>query len=207
MSKIPIHHYQILIKHGDRRGHTISGKPEDDCHFGTKAIDEEEEDIYTGEFINMGKTEKDNPNLWFLKRKSKDTYVFLKDYKPKIKKLDSEILYLDNHIKYLDLEMKSREKKWNQLTKQLINQLTKPLDIINGILNDLKYGKEEQNKRIEKLEKEKKELNDKVDELAQVVSFHEVDERGWDERIEKLEEQMLNVLNPPLKPELKNPFD
>ena len=195
MSKIPIHHYQILIKHGDTRGQTISGKPEDNYHMGTKAIDEEEEDIYTGEFINIQKTEKDNPNLWFLKRKSKDTYVFLKDYKPKITEIITRLGRLEFQFGHLrknkrkeDKELRrrigEREKNlYDEIGKRNDNILNSILPLIRDLKTEWKIEKEQLIEKIEKLEEE---------------AF---------EKIEKFEEDILNLKNPPLKPELKNPFD
>ena len=152
MSKIKINHIQGFAMSGPRVGKTsscrIGHRP--DCNFDKPdGIDEEEEEIYTGEWID--KTDGDHSILWFLKRKSKDTYVFLKDYKPKITEIITRLGRLEFQFGYLRKNKRKEDKEWRRSISEREKLLT--------------------------------------------------------ERIEKLEEQMLNVLNPPLKPELKNPFD
>ena len=84
-------------------------------------------------------------------RKSKDTFVYLKDYKLKIreinKKQNKDTNNLDNHIRHIHGEIQRERNLW-------------------------------------RLEKEE-----------------------FEERIEKLERQIYDLLNPPIKPVLKNPFD
>ena len=111
----------------------------------------DEDKIYTGEWKYIG-TPGDmayRPDNIF--RKSKDTFVYLKDYKLKIreinKKQNKDTNNLDNHIRHIHGEIQRERNLW-------------------------------------RLEKEE-----------------------FEERIEKLERQIYDLLNPPIKPVLKNPFD
>ncbi len=111
------------------------------------------EKIYTGEFwiSNSQDCRYTQHRIVPIKRESKDTFVFLKDYKLKIREINNnqkrDTSNLDNHIRHIHGEIKRERNLW-------------------------------------RLEKEE-----------------------LDERIEKLERQIYDLLNPPIKPVLKNPFD
>jgi len=105
----------------------------------------DEEKINTGEWYYL-----DNYPEKVI-RKSKDTFVFLKDYKLKIREMKNQqkndTSNLDNHMRFLHGEIQRERNLW-------------------------------------RLEKEELE-----------------------ERIKSLERMFCDLLNPPIKPKLKNPFD
>ncbi len=166
-----------------------------------KALDEtdvDEDDIYTGEFVDKTSYYENgefrcSPKYQFLKRKSKDTYVFLKDYKPKIKKIDSDIIHLEKNVESINGKMRYRDIK----RKTEKEEFDKEIDVVNGLVNDLKYEMEEKNELLE----------EQKDTINKLQSFMLLLRKDFNEKIEKLEKKVYNLENPPLIPELKNPFD
>ena len=197
MTEIQTHHSTTFHHRGSSRGKTLGF-----IHTGNtfkrgdneRFIKVDDDEIYTGEFVD--KTPYDshgnpsqNPMIEFLKRKSKDTYVFLKDYKPKIKKIDSVIFHLEKNVKSINAKLYYRD----MIRKTEKEDYNKEIDVVNGVVNDLKYEIEEQKEIIE-------EQNETLVKIQQLVLVQ-------NEKIEKLEKKVYNLENPPLLPELKNPFD
>ena len=212
MNKLKISHTITSTDSSDKRSHSVASTSKMLYGIGATnsqrlAVDEadvDEDDIYTGEFIDkthyVNGTFYSNPTYHFLKRKSKDTYVFLKDYKPKIKKLDSDIFHLEKNVTSLIEKMRYRDKK----SKTEKEDFNKEIDVVNGVVNDLKYENEEKNEKIEKLEKENDEQNEIIVKLQSVVSGLE---KKFSDEIEKLNRKVYDLENPPLIPQLRNPFD
>ena len=109
----------------------------------------DEERIYLNEWIvdDWGRNKKPYNPI----RKSKDTFVFLKDYKPRITDILTRLHKVECHLNYY-IKMKAKIAK-----------------------------------EFRRRGKERKRL--------------------LNERMEKLEKEVYDLKNPPLNPELQNPFD
>ena len=198
MTEIQTHHSTSFI-------YNCIGNSNSYIHTGTRNggtgrryVKVNDDEIYTGEFVD--KTPYDalgnpsqNPRIEFLKRKAIDTYVFLKDYKPKIKKIDSVISHLEKNVKSFNVKFYYRD----MVRKKDKEEFNKEIDVVNGLVNDVKYDMEEQ----------KELLEEQKDTINKLQSFILLIRKDFNEKIEKLEKKVYNLENPPLIPELKNPFD
>jgi len=152
------------------------------------------EKIYTGEFWirNSQDCRHKHHQIVPIKRESKDTFVFLKDFKLKMRDIEngqSQLLGYHNtrygESQIVKEEFNERLGKLEKVAGEM-KKMEKDLNVEIDEFNGLTWEIDVQNKRIEKLEKEKEEQN---------------------EKIEKLEKLVFNLINPPLKPKLINPFD
>ena len=226
MNKLKISHTITSTDSSDKRSHSVASTSKmlygigatNSQRLAVDEVDVDEDDIYTGEFIDkthyVNGAFYSNPTYHFLKRKSKDTYVFLKDYKPKVKKIDSDISHLKKNVKSLNGTIKYRTIKW----KTEKEDFNKEIDVVNGLVNDLNYEIEEQNETLEEQNEKIEEQNQTIEEqneileeqnetLTKLQSFMLLLSNNFNEKIEKLEKKVYDLENPPLIPELRNPFD
>ena len=147
MTDREIHHFTYPVPKGR------VGQSNTILQVEPNTINVKDEDIYTGEFVIDYPYEyrKTQTTIFYLKRKAKDHYVFLKDYKPKIAEIITKLGRLEFHFGYFRKNKRKEDKEWRR----------------------------------------------RIGEREKLLS----------ERIEKLEKEVLNLKNPPLKPILKNPFD
>ncbi len=90
-------------------------------------------------------------DLHFVKRKAKNIYVRLKDYKPRITEILTRLGRLESHFAHFRKLKRKEDKEWRR----------------------------------------------RIGEREKLLI----------ERIENLEKEVINLKNPPLKPQFKNPFD
>ena len=140
----------------------------------------DEDKIYTGEWYWL-----DNyPEK--IQRKSKDTFVFLKDFKLKMMEIRNVQTALSSLVSGKSLQSK--------VDKEEFNERIGKLEKVAG----------EMKKKEKQWENEKEDLIKEIQELKYVI----VRVEGMlSNKIEKLEKEVYDLKNPPLKPILKNPFD
>ena len=136
MTEIQTHHSTTFHHRAGSRGitqgfiHTGNTFKRGDNERFVKVDDDE---IYTGEFVDKTPYDIDgnpsqNPMIEFLKRKSKDHYVFLKDYKPKITEIITRLGRLEFHFGYFRKNKRKEDKEWRRRIGQREKLLTERIE-------------------------------------------------------------------------------
>ncbi len=118
------------------------------CYPKLEKLSGETTDIYVFPYHY---SHKEIFDLHFVKRKAKDIYVCLKDYKPRITEILTRLGRLESHFAHFRKNKRKEDKEWRR----------------------------------------------RIGEREKLLI----------ERIENLEKEVINLKNPPLKPQFKNPFD
>ncbi len=128
MTDTQIHHFTYAVPYGT---HWENACPPF-LQVEPETINVKDEDIYTGEFVCIppvtGPNRSGSPAIYYLKRKAKDTYVFLKDYKPRISGILSRLGRLERNMEQqkeeTEKELNQRDEEWKQKEEEYKNRIS-----------------------------------------------------------------------------------